>query len=194
MRVRKPIVFDLDDYCDAVVGKLDYLYRLKEKMPALRCTLFAIPAKCSAATIAEAKKHEWISLGMHGWRHTLGECWSWTKEEAVEKMKAAEDMGIDARVFRAPMWIIDAEVYYAAEELGWAIADHKDFRILGSGVRTYTYNKPTWNPAWTRVHGHLPNVCDNGIEEAFERFVFPADAEFRDVAEVAAVDTGVMKL
>lgn len=186
-RTHRPIVLDFDDYCDATVPKLDYLYRLKDKMPGLRCTLFAIPAKCSDATIMAAKKHDWISLGMHGWRHTLGECWSWTKEEAMTKMKLAEEMGINARVFRAPMWVIDAEVYYAARELGWAVADHKDFRVLKTGVRTYTYNRPIHAPAWTRVHGHLPNVCDNGIEEAFDRFVFPADSTFRDVAEVAEV-------
>jgi hypothetical protein len=106
-------------------------------------------------------------------------------------MKLAIEMGIDGRVFRAPHWVIDAETYYAARDLGWVIADHKDSRVLNSGARTYTYNKPIWNPPWTRVHGHLPNVCGNGIEEAFHRFVFPEDSVFLDITEVAELAEGV---
>lgn len=186
----KPIVMDFDDYCDATAPKLDLLCRLKDRMPNLQVTLFAIPRRCSPAAIRDVKiLGDWVALGMHGWRHTLGECWSWTKDEALAKMRLAAAMGIDAGVFRAPQWVLDAETYYAAAELGWAVADHKDFRVLGTGCRVYTYNKPIWNPPYTRVHGHLPNVCRNGIEEAFDQFVFRKDATFVPLTEAAAVDT-----
>lgn len=186
--MKKPIVMDFDDYCNATVSKLPDLYRLKEKMPNLLVTLFTVPGKCSPATIATVKQHDWITLGMHGWRHTLGECWSWTSEEAAAKMKLALEMGIDGRVFRAPHWIIDAETYYAAKDLDWVIADHKDFRVLNSGCRVYTYNKPVWNPRYARIHGHLPNVCGNGISEAFGRFVFAPDSTFVKLTDAAEVD------
>lgn len=184
---KRPALMDFDDYCDATAAKLDYLYRLKEKMPGLKVTLFAIPMKCSDTTILRVKQHDWITLGMHGWRHTLSECWSWTSEEAVAKMQLAANMGIDGRVFRAPGWVIDAQTYYAAADLGWVVADHKDYRVTGSKARTYTYNEPMAAPKWTRVHGHLPNVCDNGIEEAFDSFLLPAASEFMFIEEAIPI-------
>lgn len=187
MKRVKPIVMDFDDLCDNTRAKLALVARLKEKLPGAKVTLFAIPARCSKETIAEAKSlGEWVQLGMHGWEHTLGECWGWTKEEALSKMKLAQDMGIDAKVFRAPKWVIDVETYMAAKELGWVIADHKDFRILNSGCRTYTYNRPLRVPKYTCVHGHLPNVSGNGIEEEFSTFAgLNPEAPFITVFEAA---------
>ena len=186
MKRNKPIVLDFDDLCDNTRGKLAWVAKLKEKMPECKVTLFAIPTRCSKETIAEAKSlGDWVTLGMHGWRHTLGECWGWTSEEALDKMNRAFDMGIDGKVFRAPKWVIDAETYIAAKELGWVIADHRDYRVLDSGCRTYTYNQPLRDPPWIRVHGHLPNVSGNGIEEAFQSFLFKDDSQFLHITEVA---------
>jgi len=185
MKRSKPFVLDFDDYCDNTVAKLEQLCKLKELMPGLKATLFAIPARCSPATIASAKAlGDWVSLGMHGWQHTLGECWSWTSEAAIARMQAAVEMGIDGKVFRAPKWVLDAEIYTAAKELDWVVADHKDWRVLNTGARVYTYNQPLRDPKWTRVHGHLPNVSDNGIEEHFNDFVFPPDSEFKLITEI----------
>jgi predicted deacetylase len=185
----KALVMDFDDLCDATREKLTHVQRLKAAMPNLKVTLFTIPTRTSPETIAAAKElGEWITLGMHGWRHTLGECWSWTAAEARDKMQRAFDAGIDGKVFRAPKWVIDAETYLAAKELGWVIADHKDFRILGSGCRVYTYNRPLRDLPYIRVHGHLPNVSDNGIEEHFSEFVFPPERDFLTIQDVAWLD------
>ena len=185
----KPVVMDFDDLCDATRPKLDLIERLKEKMPGLKVTLFTIPARTSPETIRVAKLlGDWVSLGVHGWRHTLGECWSWTHEDARARMEASLEMGIDGKVFRAPKWVIDAETYYAAKELGWVIADHKDYRVLGSGALTYTYNRPLRRMAYTPVHGHLPNVSGNGIAETFDKFVFPPETEFLLIPDVARKD------
>jgi len=181
----KPVVADFDDYCDNTIDKLKYVEKLKQAMPGMKVTLFAVPAKCSPETIQAAKSlGDWVALGMHGWQHTLGECWSWTSEEAKAKMLAAYDMGINGWVFRAPKWIIDVETYIAAKELGWVVADHKDWRIINTGARTYTYNQPLRNPPYTRVHGHLPNVSDNGIEEHFHDFLFEPEREFKLITEI----------
>lgn len=184
--LNKPIVMDFDDLCDATMSKLKFVCELKYKMPSLKVTLFTIPTKISDENIAKVKHlGDWIALGMHGWRHTTGECWSWTSEEAEDKMRQALERGIDGRVFRAPKWLIDVETYKAAKALDWVIADHKDFRILGSGTRTYTYNQPLRDPPVTRVHGHLPNVSGNGIEEFFSTFVFDPDRTFKHITELA---------
>lgn len=182
--LNKSLVVEFDDLCDNTMDKLKYVEKLKSLMPGFKCTLFAIPKRISDDNIKAVKAFDYISLGMHGWIHTTGEMISDTSERIVEKMTLAFNRGIDGKIFRAPKWIIDEEVYYAAKSLDWVVADHKDFRILGSGARTYTYNQPLRNPKWTRVHGHLPNVSQNGIEEYFDNYVFEPDREFKFITEV----------
>ena len=180
---------DFDDLADSTVAKLEHVARLKDRMPALKVTLFAIPAKCSDATIAAAKAlGDWVALAPHGHAHTLGECYSMTDDEIVEKIEWAASRGIDAPAFRAPRWILDLGVYEACKRLDYTVADHKDYRILGTSAKVYTYNKPLRDPAYTRVHGHLPNVSNNGIAEHFHEFVFPNATEFKFVHEVGASD------
>jgi len=175
---------EFDDGCDATVSKIPLLLKLKELMPGLKVTIFMIPNRCSDETIAAFRAlGHWCALGMHGWEHTLGEQWSITSEEIMDKMQLALARGIDAKVFRAPKWVIDNETYVAAKQLNWVVADHAAFRVLGTGARTYCYNDPALNPKWTRVHGHLPNVSGNGIEETFNNFVFPPEAEFLHITE-----------
>jgi hypothetical protein len=181
----KPIILDFDDLCDNTVEKLGWISRLKDRMPELKVTLFTIPARTSDATIRQARDlGPWVALGMHGWIHTLGECWSWTREDAVARMQAAAGRGIDAGVFRAPKWVIDAETYLAARDLDWVIADHRDFRVGGTGARTYTYNATLRNPPWIRVHGHLPDVSGNGIAEHFDDFLASPESTFRLITEI----------
>ena len=179
---------DFDDLCDNTRSTLEYVARLKEKMPNALVTLFTIPARTSPETIAEAKSlGEWVTLGMHGWEHTLAECWTWSEADALDRMKRALDMGIDGKVFRAPKWVIDADTYLAAKSLGWVIADHKDWRILNTGCRVYTYNSMLRSPLYTRVHGHLPDVSGNGIVKAFHSFLFDPASEFTSVFDAAEV-------
>jgi hypothetical protein len=190
----KPVVLDFDDLCDATRPKLAYIARLREKMPTVKVTLFTIPARCSAATIAEAKSlGDWVALAPHGWRHGFGECLSWTQEEAMAKIKLAQDKGIDAPSFRAPGWLLNDEVYAACASLGIVVADHAGFRVLGSTASTYTYNKALRNPRYMRLHGHLPNVSGNGIEDHFDEFIVPnAEArEFKFVHEVGEAPTPI---
>lgn len=183
---RRPVVMDFDDLTSGTMRKLDLVVKLKKLMPALDVTLFAIPCRLTRDDVHAAKSlGPWLHLGMHGWEHTLGECWTWSDDEAEEKMRRAFDAGIDAKVFRAPKWVIDADTYAAAKRLGWVIADHKDWRILGTGCRTYTYNEPLQNPRFTRTHGHLPNVSGNGIEEAFRSFIFTPETSFMSLFDAA---------
>lgn len=184
----RPICMDFDDLASTTMSKLDLVCKLKQAMPALEVTLFAIPAKLTDDDIRAAKSlGPWVHLGMHGWAHTLGECWSWAQQEAEDKMKMALDRGIDARVFRAPRWVIDAETYRAAKALDWVIADHKDYRVIGSGARVYTYNKALRNPPATRVHGHLPDIGSNGIAEAYRTFIFPPTSTFTTIPAIAEI-------
>lgn len=182
----KTAIVDLDDLCDAY-DPWPLLETLKLHDANFKVTLFTIPMRCSKHLLRKYEEHKsWIELAMHGWWHTTGETLSWTREEALDKMKQAADMGIDGRGFKAPKWIISPECYEAARELGWYVADHKKnrWRPKSEGERIYISELRLRDGKQVRLHGHTRNVCGNGIEEAFSYFMLPKDKfEYRFISE-----------
>ena len=163
------VVVDFDDLCDIVADdSLRYLEQLKEEFPALKVTLFTIPCRTSDKVIKMYKQYDWVALAPHGWRHTRGECLTWTSEEATSKILAAKDRGIDAPIFRAPGWLIDEETYTACAELGIVVADHKEHNVDGI-AKVYRYNSHTGKAKRvTSAHGHLTPVSGNYIKELLD--------------------------
>lgn len=186
--MKKPFCVEFDDLCDASARRLDLLKDLKEKHPGFQVTLFTIPCRTSAGTIARAKSlGNWVKLAPHGWRHTRGECLAWTDEEARKKIQLARDMGIDYPCFRAPAWLLDGDVYKACDDLRISVASHKMFRLKHTGVREYVYNMPRGK--FRAVHGHLTNCADNFIDDMLRdgRLSFPENAVFTTPNEMAEV-------
>lgn len=181
---------DFDDYCDGTVDKLDILRDWKRAYPALKVTLFAIPARCSAETIAAAKDlGDWVQLAPHGWRHTKGECLAWSDDEAEARIVEAARRGIDARVFRAPAWLLDGDTYEACKRLGYVVATHRVFRVANTGAKEYVYNMP--HEGVKSVHGHLTPVCGNYIDDKPAQ-PFPTNAAFIFPQDVAEIIDGVL--
>lgn len=193
-------VVDMDDLCDSVMTQVHNkafkflpttLSEWKTQTPALKITLFTIPRRTSESTIKAIKAlGDWIALAPHGWEHTRGECLSWTKEEAKEKIIMAREMGIDAPVFRAPAWLLDEAIYDACGDLGYTVASHATFRIPGTGVREYVYNHHMGREKGViGVHGHLTPVCDNHIHDMLSdgRLSFPSKCTFYHPHEAAIV-------
>lgn len=184
-------VVDFDDLCDATVHRLDQLCRIKTLYTNFQATLFAIPKRCSQATIDRAKSlGQWLHLAPHGWRHTRGECLAWTDEEAYAKLQAAAEMGINHPAFRAPGWLLDADIYTACKELGYVVADHAVFNARVAGTRVYCYNDAAFRmPTVVPIHGHLSKTpaTDNFIDDMCRdgRLDFTKDASFISISDAA---------
>ena len=173
----------MDDLCDATAHRLPLLEAVKARHPQFKVTLFTIPDRTSDETIAKYKEHDWIALAPHGWRHTRGECLTWTAYEAKAKLMQAKGRGIDAPVFRAPAWLINRPTYEACRDLNITIADHKDNYLHVAHTKVYRYNDPIHRrPKIRTVHGHLTNTphIDNFIEDmaADGRLSFAEKCEF----------------
>lgn len=193
-KVRQPYVVDFDDYCDNVMPELEVLDELKKTYPAFQVTLFAIPMRCSEAAIEAVRQRNaletWLHLAPHGWRHTRGECLSWDKNEAIDKISIARELGIDMPVFKAPAWLLDEETYEACGELQYAIAAHRKYRILDTATREYIYNGDLYHWNWFEgIHGHLTPVSGNYIRDmhADGRLKFDATRKFSTPTIVAEV-------
>ena len=178
------MTFDFDDVYDGH-DALDRLHQLRELRPDFKCTLFAIPARCTFDWIDSVP--DWVELAAHGWTHHSNyECAHWTREQ----MEWTLDQGIvrymDTRGFKAPGWQISDACYQVLVDRGWWVADQhlEDWRRPAE-LPVYLYED---GDSW---HGHIDNVCGNGIEETWDRVValVKRATEFRWAGEAASVGT-----
>lgn len=205
----RPYIVDFDDYCDATVGELEYVRLAKEKWPALKVTLFAIPARCIPSTIQAVRDlnakyldpavdvDDWLTLAPHGYFHTKGECLGWSAQEAQDKIGLARDMGITAPIFRAPGWLLDADVYEACGKVSYIVASHREMRVPFKGrvpfgpIPEYVYNDPAMRfPRSRAIHGHMTPVSGNYIKDMWEdgRFSVPPKHNFLHTWEAGVVE------
>ena len=173
------MVFDWDDHCpdnDA----MPYMLRLKELNPAFKATLFAIPA---LGDDEFWNSHpDWIELAMHGWAHPDPyEAAGWTYEQAIDVMLCKPERFV--RGFKAPGWQISDATYRAIVDLGWWVADqHLEDSRRPAELPVYFYEDGNW-------HGHVQNVCGNGLEETWEHVcgLVAACEDFRFASEAVKV-------
>jgi hypothetical protein len=177
------VIVDFDDYCESE-HRLDLLRELRSINPDFRCTVFAIPRKGSRRFWS--KTPDWIELAAHGWKHPHPrEAQHWTYEQASLVFAYCEDLFVHG--FKAPGWQISDETYRLASEKGWWIADHwenDERRPVGllSHVVTPAACVGQDPEHW---HGHIPDVCGNGISETFNalRAVVESATSFEFVSE-----------
>jgi polysaccharide deacetylase len=196
----KTVILDFDDLCDTN-DPVDALDMLKERDPGFKVTLFAIPTRCGEALLAKyAARSEWIALGVHGWRHARHECLGWTAEETQDKLaRSLEFFPGFQKVFKAPNWELDLEVYKGCKAAGFAVADHiRNIEILPSGQPHYIYNIRLRNDRFQRMHGHIQPWAGTGLTEGAVNgsginpaYLLPVGTPYGFCAEAVAYDKAV---
>src|SRR3990167_933471 len=174
----KRIVVDLDDYSDDnAVRTLGLLDRLHEHEPGFRATVFAIPGRCGPDALAQVGERPWLQLAAHGWDHRPAECVSWDHERATDYLRRIDALDAYARVFKAPFWQTSPGLYAALMAEGWALADHpSNLGVIPVRLRSYVlgprHGIGDAHPMLgvVQAHGHVDNVCGNGLAECFEAF------------------------
>lgn len=169
------------DWDDAYTGHdaLDRFHYLKDLRADFKCTLFAIPGYCTPEW-CEAMP-EWVELAVHGWRHTSNyECSNWGRQDLATVLSSPTVARYFAPGFKAPGWQISDACYAELADRGWWVADQHLEDGRRPPMRVYFYEDGGW-------HGHIDNVCGNGIEETWETVVgLVVDAaEFRFCGEAA---------
>lgn len=158
------MIFDWDDFHEKN-HRLDLLGKLKEIRPDFKCTVFAVPGLGDARFWASVP--DWIELAVHGWLHPDPyESDHWTKDDLLGLMDYPIVQDYFVEGFKAPGWQISDGCYEALVERDWWVADQpynderrpKELRVhrLGDGDH------------W---HGHIQNVCGNGLEETWDQVV-----------------------
>lgn len=160
------MIVDFDDFHETN-HRLDLLEQLHQANPAFRCTLFAVPG-LGTDWFWESVP-EWCELAVHGYLHPDPyECTSWSVKRMEDAIATKPPQFVDG--FKAPGWQISDGCYAALHEAGWWVADHydNDARRPG-GIRTHVLS-PTASSGGDpgHWHGHIQNVCGNGLEETFD--------------------------
>jgi hypothetical protein len=84
--------------------------------------------------------------------------------------------------FKAPGWQISDACYHVLKERKWWVADqHLEDQRRPQGLPTYFYEDGD------RWHGHIQNVCGNGLQERWGELVdrVKGATEFRFASEAA---------
>jgi len=152
------VVFDFDDFHENN-HKYERLWELKELRPDFRCTMFAVPGLGSDGFWESVP--DWIELAVHGWVHPDPyECLHWDRDR-MERLLDEPVLRYFVRGFKAPGWQISDACYDVLLERDWWVADqHLEDGRRPRGLRTYFYEDGGW-------HGHVQDVCGNGIEETW---------------------------
>ncbi len=160
------MIFDFDDLCEDE-HRLDLLESLKRVNHKFKCTVFAIPGKGSEEFWRSLPK--WIELAVHGWFHpSPHEAENWTYQQATFVFDHCDELFTHG--FKAPGWQISDATYQAALDRGWWVADHweNDSR-RPEGLMTHVVTAEAgFGTDPNHWHGHIPNVCGNGIEETYQ--------------------------
>lgn len=172
------MVFDFDDFAEDN-HKLHRFLELKEINPDFRCTLFAIPGKCSPEFLASLP--DWMELAVHGWMHPHPyECENWSAEYLGMVLEETIIKDYFVQGFKAPGWQISDGCYEELLRRRWWVADqHLEDRRRPKGLRTYFYEDGN-------AHYHVQDWGSNGIDESWdslsklvrecERFEFASEA------------------
>ena len=156
------IYVDFDDFNEKN-HRLDLLERLHAILPEFKVTLFTIPEPNSIGFLLKVANIDWIQMVPHGWKHSYLECRPWTKERALKYLNMCDDLKVFKKGFKAPYWETSSGLYDALLEKDYWIADHD----RNDGIRPF--NLRTYKVGTDSVHGHIQNVCGNGLEETFEK-------------------------
>lgn len=128
-------VVDINGFCDDSIFILEKLKEVKGREEGFKVTLFTIPGRTGVRTIKKVQElnnkggEKWIRLAPLGFFYSKGECLSWGEDTTVERVIEAEKRGVGDKVFKAPYYLCDAEVYNGLEKLGYGLYVEKDVRI-----------------------------------------------------------------
>lgn len=174
------MIVDFDDFWPGN-ERTDLLLQLKAANPLFKATLFAAPGLANDS-FWEAVPG-WLELAVHGWTHpTPLECANWSKLRMQKCLAATPACFVDG--FKAPGWQISDGCYEALLERGWWVADqpYNDER-RPTGLRVHRLDD---GDHW---HGHIQDVCGNGLQETFPELLerVKAATEFQFISEVVAL-------
>lgn len=164
------VYLSYDDFHDNN-HRMEYLKELRNYFNNFKISVFAIPSQTTSIWLDK----EWLELCVHGFSHLEHEDLSISVLEALSKYYQ--------KIYKAPFWQLNNRMYERLVACDYKIMlnpeDPKEHRY-GIYFNWNLKNEPDLTKSVLVGHGHIQNVCDNGLEESLERVkMLPKDTEFR---------------
>lgn len=171
LKSSKICYLDFDDFGETN-NRLDWLWVLKKQFPNFKVNLFTIISDYGGEFENYIETLDWIQICHHGINHV--------NNEEVAELNLDIPKGYNpVRIYRAPYWQLSDVMYERLTKLGYKIMLHPD--DIREGIK-YNWNIKDSPPNLPILygHGHIQDVCSNGLVEAFENILkLPIDTEFR---------------
>lgn len=185
--MKPKIVLSLDDFysCNHQFAKLD---KLNDHFDNFKITVFSV-ATCMPEDWVrfDVLPRKYLSLAIHGYYHTFWECHYWSEVTAIKSITDAEEAWT-IKGFKAPFWMDSDGTLAACKKLGYWVALNKDeppYSRLPNGLPIYIHDADIahipdkWDKPYLKLHGHVQNVCGNGLAECFDNLIkLPKNTEF----------------
>ena len=186
------IVLSLDDFYSAnhELAKLD---KLNDYFDDFKVTMFAIPTCMPEDWVQmDVLTRSYMELAIHGYFHKFHECIDWDTTTAIKAIMDAEEPWTIPG-FKAPFWIDSDGTLEACAKLGYWVAlnpEEPPYGKVPPNLRTYYHdtdiaNIPEeWEGDYLKLHGHIQNVCSNGLPECFDNILrLPKNTEFMFISD-----------
>jgi len=181
------LYLQIDDVTpESVERSENVLVKLKEHFPKFKATLFVVPKKCSLEWLKQFKeKHNYVQLAVHGENHEFSECTDWNSAHTIKVLNKANETGCFVKIFKAPRWNYNVEVYEALKQSGWkVIVGPNQQPAVPEGLINFTFN---WKinqelpPENLDIFAlsHMSPESDNDINKCLENLMkFSPDTDF----------------
>ena len=133
----KPVVFNLDDFCEEIMKPRFWklIFRLKDRYPNFKVTMFTIPLRCSEEWLAMVQTYPWSD---HRDRH------EWMGKTDID----LPFQPYFYKGFKAPWWRMSQETADAFNREGYLLSTCRGYHDV-TGPRVYRFNEG---------HPHIPMV------------------------------------
>jgi len=167
-------IMDFDDFSETN-NRLDLLLELKKEIPQLKVTLFTIPGQSSLEFCQKiVNDYDWIELALHGDIHSYLECIYWNRKKSIAYLEKYEKWGCFKKIFKAPYWKGSKGLYQVLKSNKYILAENKQVKDY---KKLYILNENS-------VHGHIQNVCGNGLQEKFNYYKSLKNNNFKFISEL----------
>lgn len=189
--MHKPIVFDLDDFCEEIMKPEFWglLFTLRDIYPRLKITMFTVPLKCSESWLRRVTEdYDWLELHYHGSDHE-------DRHEWLNKIHVDFPFGeFFYKGFKAPWWRMGQRTADVFNDKGFVLSSMAGYFDV-NGPKIYRFNSgreiiPSVQYEGSRyctMHSHVqPMKMGDGLPQIFDKVAhaYPRDSEFVFISEL----------
>jgi len=168
------VFLDFDDFTFSP-KQWALIFKLKQYFEKFKVNLFCIP-QASHNPIGADKN--WGSFCLHGYKHEMNE------NVPLAKL----NQWPFEKIYKAPFWQLTDKMYQRLINAGWKVmlnSENSQENKKGIYFNWNLKNEPDLTKESLIGHGHIQNVCGNGLQESLVRIrLLPKDTEFRFLSEL----------